>query len=157
MESEELIISKEHKKKLEVELEDLKSNKRIEIISRLKAARDLGDLSENAEYDAARKTQGEIESRIKLIEIKLGFAKVVDTKKASKDIVGIGSKVTIRQKRFSQKVKYEIVNTDEVDLMVGKVSTTSPIGRCLIGHRVDDVVALDSPDGEVVYTILSIE
>ena len=157
MELSELIISKEHKKKLEKELEVLKTKKRVEIIARIKAARDLGDLSENAEYDSARKTQGEIESRIKLIEIKLGFSKVVDTSKVSKEFVGVGSKVTVRQKRFAKKITYEIVNTDEVDLMVGKISNSSPIGKCLMGRKVDDVITLNSPEGESVYTILAIE
>lgn len=139
--SEKIQITFEGKKKLEEELEHLLQVERPENIEQLKAARAQGDLSENADYDAARNRQAEIESRINEIEYILDNCEVVNEKKAKKkSIVQIGSIVKVMDLEENQEYKFSIVSTIESNIENNKISNVCPLGAALMGHSVGDVV-----------------
>lgn len=142
--------------KLIDELNFLKTTRRNEIKEALKAARDLGDLSENSEYDEARTQQGMNEARIAELEELIKNAIVLSDEDASKHVVSIGSTVVIKYKDGSEK-KYDIVGSNEVDPLNGKISDLSPIGSALIGHETGDVVYIYAPSGEKEAVIVSFE
>lgn len=144
-------ITAEGKKELEAELEELKS-RRGEVADKIAEARDFGDLSENAEYDAAREEQGLLETRIAEIEDILNNADII--KATKKSVVGLGSKVEL--KTGAKKVAYTIVGPVEADPLEGKISNESPIGMALYGKKVDDKVTIETPKGSTSYTIVSI-
>ena len=146
----EIIISTKYEKKLKEELKELQDVGRPNIIKLLQEARALGDLSENAEYQATKKRQGEIEGRIRVIIATLEVARVVDPKKENKGNVGMGSVVTLKEKKNKEKTVYEIVNTEEVDLLKGKISNISPIGKTLVGHKVGDFIEFNENTFEIV-------
>jgi transcription elongation factor GreA len=139
------------KKELEKELVELKS-RRGEVAAKISAARDFGDLSENAEYDVAREEQGLVETRISEIENILMNTEII--KAASSSKVGLGSQVEI--KTGKKVISYTIVGPVEADPLAGKVSNESPIGKALFGKKVGDSVELATPKGNVVYSIESI-
>lgn len=141
-------ITQDGKKELEAELKELKSQ-RVEVAEKISNARDFGDLSENAEYDAAREEQGILESRIAEIEDILQNASII--KGGSKTKVGLGSKVDLKSgnKLFS----YTIVGSVEADPLEGKISDESPIGHALFGKKVGETVEIKTPKGLVKYTI----
>lgn len=156
-------ISKEKRAELEKELEYLKTTRRKELAENLQRARALGDLSENAEYHAAREEQGYSEDRIKQIEYTLKHAKVVDGTKVGKKtgVVTVGSKVEIKKKgdsgRWETKTRViEVVGGEESDLLAGKVSYKSPLGAALMGQLVDVEVVVVTPKGEMKYKVVSI-
>ena len=142
--------------KLIDELEVLKTVKRNEIKDALKAARDLGDLSENSEYDEARTQQGLNEARIAELEELIKHAIIVSEDEISKDIVSIGSTVVVKYADGTEK-KYDIVGSNEVNPLKGKISDLSPIGSALIGHEAGDVVYIYTPVGEKEAKIVSCE
>lgn len=144
-------ITAEGKKELELELEELKS-RRGEVADKISEARDFGDLSENAEYDAAREEQGLLETRIADIEEILINADII--KPTSRSTVGLGSKVEL--KTGAKKVAYTIVGPVEADPIEGRISNESPIGMALYGKKVDDKVTITTPKGDTSYTIVSI-
>ena len=144
-------ITIEGKKELELELVDLKS-RRGAIADKISDARDFGDLSENAEYDAAREEQGLLETRIAEIEDILNNAEII--KATKKSAVGLGSRVEL--KTGAKKVEYVIVGPVEADPLQGRVSNESPIGMALYGKKVDDKVTITTPKGDISYTIVSI-
>lgn len=144
-------ITKEGQKELETELEQLKG-RRGEIADKIAEARDYGDLSENAEYDAAREDQGIVETRIAEIEDILVNAELI--RGGKKNEVGLGSKVEL--KTGSKTVKYTVVGPVEADPLEGKISNESPIGEALIGKKVGDTVSIVTPKGETKYEISSI-
>ena len=144
-------ITNEGKKELEAELEVLKS-RRGEIAEKIAAARDYGDLSENAEYDAAREDQGLVESRIAEIEDILQNAEIIKTSRASS--VTIGSKVEL--KNGSKSVAYHVVGPVEANPIEGKISNESPIGQALMGKKVGESVVVATPKGDVTYEVVSI-
>lgn len=144
-------ITQDGKKELEIELKELKSQ-RIEIAEKISNARDFGDLSENAEYDAAREEQGILESRIAEIEDILQNASVI--KGGSKSKVGLGSHVEI--KSGNKSYSYTIVGPVEADPLEGKISNESPIGQALFGKKVGDSVEIKTPKGSVSYNIVHI-
>ncbi len=146
----ELLISIKYKTQIQKELKELQDIKRPEVVKSIQKARALGDLSENAEYQFAKKIQGEIEGRIKKIMFILEFSKVIDPTKENKDVVGIYSVVTLKEKNSKEKIVYEIVNTEEVDLINGKVSNISPIGKAMIGHRVGDFIEFNEKTFEII-------
>ncbi len=139
------------KKELEAELGSLKA-RRGEIAEKIAAARDYGDLSENAEYDAAREEQGLVESRIAEIEDILQNAELIKASRAS--TVGIGSKVEL--KNGSKKVVYHVVGPVEANPIEGKISDESPIGQALIGKKVGDKATVTTPKGNIEYEIIAI-
>lgn len=144
-------ITSEGKKELEKELEGLKA-RRGEIAEKIAAARDYGDLSENAEYDAAREDQGLVESRIAEIEDILTNAEIIKAAKTS--TIGLGSKVEL--KNGAKKVEYHIVGPVEANPLEGKISNESPIGLALMGKKVGDTATVSTPKGDIKYTIVAI-
>lgn len=157
--SKKVVLTYEGLKKLEEELEDLKTVKRKEVAEKIKEARGQGDLSENAEYDAAKEEQGEIESRIVVIEKMLRNAEVIDDDEVSADIITVGSKVKIWDVEFEEEVVYTIVGSAEADPMNmdnGKISNESPVGRGLLGHTIGDVVSIETPGGVIEFKVLEI-
>lgn len=138
---------------LEEELNELKNVKRKEIISALKEARANGDLSENADYDAARNDQAQTEARIKELEYKLEHSKIADKKKSGE--AAIGSLVTVKDD-FGDEEEYKLVSSVEADPFNNKISVDSPIGVAIKGHKTGDKVLVESPNGGYNITILKI-
>lgn len=143
-------------KTLEEELQHLKVVKRKEIAQKIKEAREQGDLSENAEYDAAKDEQGEIESRIIEIEKILKHAEVIDEDEVDLSAVSIGCKVLLYDMEFEEEVDYAIVGSTEADPLHGKLSNESPVGSKLIGSKTGDVVEVSTPAGTVKFKVLEI-
>lgn len=144
------------KKRLEEELKHLKFVERPKVIEEIAVARSHGDLSENAEYDAAREKQGFIEGRIQDLEDKIARAQVVDTSQLQTDKIVFGAIVAIKDLDNDEEKKYQIVGVDEADVKVGKVSIESPIARQLLGKKAGDVVTIRVPKGEIEYEVISI-
>ena len=150
------IMTYEGVKKLEEELEHLKTVKRKEITEKIKVALGYGDLSENSEYDEAKNEQAFTEGRIIQLENMLKNAEVVDENDISTDIVSIGSKVKVKDYEFDEEVDYTIVGSAEADPMEFKISNESPVGRGLMGKKVGDVVEVTVPGGINKFEILEI-
>ncbi len=144
-------ITAEGKKELEAELLELKS-RRGEVAEKISNARDFGDLSENAEYDAAREEQGLLETRIAEIEEIITNADII--KMSKKSTIGLGSRVEL--KTGNKKVEYVIVGPVEANPIEGKVSNESPIGMALYGKKVDDKVTISTPKGDINYTVVAV-
>jgi transcription elongation factor GreA len=142
---------------LDEELKRLKSVERPAVIQAIQEARGHGDLSENAEYHAAKDRQGFIETRLAEIEDKLSRAQVIDVTKLSGDTVKFGARVTVYDEDTEEESVYQIVGEDEADVREGKVSVTSPIARALIGKEVGDVVEVTAPGGARSLEILKIK
>ena len=149
-----ILLTAEGFLELETELNDLKINKRPEVIKALKEARALGDLSENADYDAARDAQAKLEGRIKELEYKLENAKIISND--SKDTVSIGSTVTISYIDDDETEEYKIVGSLEADPFNNKISNESPIGAAIIGKKVNEIVSVETPNGSFDVKIESI-
>ena len=144
-------ITTEGKKELELELAELKG-RRGEIAEKIASARDFGDLSENAEYDAAREEQGLVETRVAEIEDILQQAEIIKSTKSS--VVGLGT--TVELKSDTKNVTYKLVGPVEANPLEGKISNESPIGIELMGKKVGDEVKISTPKGEISYTISSL-
>ena len=149
--AEEVILTKEGKEELEKRLEYLKVTKRAEITERIKTAREFGDLSENAEYDAAKNEQAMIEGEILEIENKLKFAVIIKDS-AKKGTVSLGSKVDFVD-ADGETYSYEIVGTTEADVELGRISNESPVGNALLGRKAGDIVNVAAPSGVTTLTI----
>ena len=141
---------------LHKELENLKKVIRPQVIKAIEEARAHGDLSENAEYDAAKERQSFVEKKIHEIEQKLANSEIIDTCNFSNDRVGFGSVVTLENLNNGGEVTYQIVGPDESDIPSGKISIVSPFGKALLGKEVDDEVTVQTPGGVKKYTILKI-
>lgn len=150
--AEEVILTKEGKEELEKRLNYLKVEKRAEITERIKTAREFGDLSENAEYDAAKNEQAMIEGEILEIENKLKYAVIIKDG-AKKGTVSLGSKVDFIDNDLGELLTYEIVGTTEADVEQGRISNESPIGNALLGHKVGETLTVTVPSGETNLTI----
>ena len=149
--AEKVLLTKEGKEELEKRLEYLKVEKRAEITERIKTAREFGDLSENAEYDAAKNEQAMIEGEILEIEDKLKRVEIIkDTKKGQ---VSLGSKVDFIDEEIGEVVTYEIVGTTEADVEQGRISNESPIGNALLGRKAGDKINVKVPAGITTITI----
>ncbi len=142
---------------LDEELKHLKSVERPAVIAAISEAREHGDLSENAEYHAAKERQGWIEGRVQELEDKLARAQVIDTSKMSGDTVKFGATVTLVDEDTEAESAYKIVGEDEADVKAGKISLSSPIARALINKEVGDVVEVNAPGGTKSYEILKVE
>ncbi|MBR2188963.1 MAG: transcription elongation factor GreA [Eubacterium sp.] len=152
------IITRAGLQKLEDELHDLKVNKRHEVAQKIKEAREQGDLSENAEYDAAKDEQRDIEARIEEIEkILKNLDEVIDEEEVDSETINIGCKVRVLDMEYDEEMVFSIVGSNEASSRNGKISNESPVGKALIGARVDDVVTVESLAGEMQYKVLSIE
>jgi transcription elongation factor GreA len=150
-------ITPEGATKLRDELNQLKSVARPAIIQAIATAREHGDLSENAEYHAARDRQSFIEGRIKEIENKLALAEVIDTSKLAGDKIAFGATIKLSNSDTGEEVSYRILGADEADLAKGTISITSPLARSLLGKQVGDEVKVRMPGGERTYEVLEIE
>ena len=144
-------------KKLEEELENLKVVKRKEVAGKIKEAREQGDLSENAEYDAAKDEQRDIEARIEELEKILKNAEVVVEDEVDLDKNSIGCTVTVYDNEFEEEMEFKIVGSTEANSLEGKISNESPVGKALIGRKVDDVVEVETQAGVMEYKVLKIE
>lgn len=154
------ILTYEGLKSLEDELQDLKVNKRKEVAAKIKEAREQGDLSENAEYDAAKDEQRDIEVRIEEIDKILKNAEVVVEDDVDVNVINVGSKVIIKDLEFPDEdpEEYKIVGSTEADCLNGKISNESPVGVALIGSKVGDVVSVESTTGDIIkYEVLEIQ
>lgn len=150
----DVFLTPEGMAKLEAELRDLKVVKRREIVTAIQEARAQGDLSENAEYDAAKEAQALNERRIAELEDMLNRAKLIDENNIPKDRVCIGKWVRLLNGRTGQEVKYFLVSPEEADFAAGKLSITSPIGKALVGRAVGEEVAVQAPAGSTPYKLL---
>ncbi len=155
MNENKIYMTQEGLEKLKLELDDLKNNKRPEIIQSLKEARALGDLSENAEYDAARNAQAECESRIAELESMIENVEIIK-EEVKKDKVQVGATVTIEYVDDKEKDTYTIVGRKEVDLSSNKISNESPIAQAIMGAKVGDVKSVTSPGGTYDVKIIKI-
>ena len=153
-ETKKNILTYEGLKALEDELDDLKVNRRREVAQKIKEARELGDLSENAEYDAAKEEQRDIEQRIEEIDKILKKAEVVVDEDIDSGVINVGSTVTIKDLEFDEEMQYKIVGSTEADSLQGKISNESPVGKALIGAQKGDVVEVETPAGIIKYEIL---
>ena len=152
------ILTYEGLKRYEDELHDLKVNKRQEVAAKIKEAREQGDLSENAEYDAAKDEQRDIEARITELEGILKNVEVVDELDASaSDRINIGSTVTIRDLEFGDEETYKIVGSTEANSLKGTISNESPVGRELIGKGIGAIIEIEAPGGVVKYEVINLE
>ncbi|MBQ9440931.1 MAG: transcription elongation factor GreA [Alphaproteobacteria bacterium] len=143
--------------KLQEELKVLRNIERPSVINAIAHARELGDLSENAEYHSAKEKQSIIESRISTIENKLSQATIIDVSNIKSDIIKFGASVEIVDDDTDVTSKFQIVGSDEADIKSGLLPITSPLAKALIGKKVDDSVDVNTPSGIKSYTILSIE
>ncbi len=141
---------------LHKEMENLKKVVRPQVIKAIEEARAHGDLSENAEFVAAKEKQSFIEGKIREIEGKLANSEIIDTTNASGEVVGFGSFVTLENQGNGEEVTYQIVGPDESDISTGKISITSPLGKALIGKEVEEEVKVQAPGGIKMYTILKV-
>lgn len=150
-------LTQEGYDKLDAELRDLKTRGRREIAEEIAEARAKGDLSENAEYDAAKEAQGHLEDRITKLEDALANARVLDKKDLDLSKVRVLTTVTILNKMMNKEMKYTIVSPNEADFSAGKISIESPIGKALLGREQGEVVEVDVPAGKLELEILKIE
>ena len=150
------ILTYQGLKKLEDELQELKVVRRKEVAAKIKEAREQGDLSENAEYDAAKDEQRDIEARIEDIEKILKNAEVVVEEEVDLDKISIGCNIKILDIEFDEELEYKIVGSTEANSLKGKISNESPVGKALLGKQVGDTVTVETPAGEFSYKVLSI-
>lgn len=154
--AEKMPMTKKGYDRLQDELERLRKVDRPANIRAIEEARGHGDLSENAEYHAAKERQGFIEGRIQELQGKLAIANVIDTSKLSNEKVVFGATVTLLDMDSEEEKRYTLVGTDEADLKEGKISTISPVGKALLSHKVGDTVTVRVPAGTVDYEIQDI-
>ena len=151
------ILTYEGLKKLEDELQNLKVVRRKEVAAKIKEAREQGDLSENAEYDAAKDEQRDIETRIEDIEKILKNAEVVVEEEVDLEKISIGCSVRILDCEFEEELEYKIVGSTEANSLKGKISNESPVGQALLGKKVGDVVEVETQAGTIQYKVLEIQ
>ena len=155
-ENKEFLLTQEGYDKLEEELENLKVVKRKEVAERIKVAISFGDLSENAEYDEAKKEQAQVEERILKLENMVRKAVIIDESKIDLNVVTIGSIVKVKDLEFDEEVEYTIVGSTEADPYDGKISNEPPVGKALLGRAAKEVVEVQVPDGVAKFEILEI-
>ena len=151
------ILTYEGLRQLEEELHDLKVNQRRLVAQKIKEAREQGDLSENAEYDAAKDEQRDIEARIEEIDKILKNAEVVVEDEVDVNVINIGCKVKILDMEYDEELEYKLVGSTEANSLRGKISNESPLGSALIGAKVGDIVSVDAHAGTMQYKILKID
>ena len=157
MEEKKLILTYAGLKELEDELENLKVVKRKEVAAKIKEAREQGDLSENAEYDAAKDEQRDIELRIDELEKILKNAEVIVEDEVDLDAISVGCSVTVFDKEFDEEMEFKIVGSTEANSLSGKISNESPVGKALLGKQEGDDVAVETQAGVMEYRVLRIQ
>ena len=143
----EVILTQDGYKKLQAEIDHLRTEKRREVAERIRVAREFGDIAENAEYDDAKNEQALLEHRIATLEERLRNARVLSKKDVAKDVVSVGSKVRLRDLDAKQTVEYRIVGSAEANPAENKLSNESPVGKALIGHKRGETVSVQVPRG----------
>ncbi len=154
--TEDVLLTKEGYEKIVAEYDELVSIRRAEVAARIKEAREFGDISENAEYDAAKNEQAELEERINKLENMMRKAKIIEEGKTNRGRVNIGSKVTVKDLKTKKTETFIIVGSTEADPFEGKISNESKVGEALIGSKIGDKVEIDVPAGKIKYEIVSI-
>lgn len=157
--NEEVLLTREGFEKIQEEHEHAVSVRRAEIAERLKEARSFGDLSENAEYDAAKEEQAELEERINKLEQMIRNAKIIDEVEDGADgptKVNVGYTVVLKEQGSDETVQYQIVGSTETDPFAGRISNESAVGKALIGAGVGEVVEVEIPDGKIFYEVVEI-
>ena len=157
MEEKKRLLTYAGLKKLEDELHDLKVVRRKEVAAKIKEAREQGDLSENAEYDAAKDEQRDIEARIEEIEKILKNAEVVVEDEVDVDKINVGCTVKVYDEEFEEEIEFKIVGSSEANSLQGKISNESPVGKALIGRSVGDEVTVETQAGTIEYKVLEIQ
>lgn len=157
MEAKKNILTYEGLRKYEDELHELKVVKRQEVAQKIKEAREQGDLSENAEYDAAKDEQRDIEARIEELEKILKNAEVVVEEEVDLDKISVGCQIKIVDLEDNSELTYKIVGSTEANSLKGKISNESPLGKALLGAKIGDVVTVEAPMGELQYKVLEIQ
>ncbi len=155
--SESIPMTKECYVRLQEELKQRIRVDRPKVVQDIAEARGHGDLSENAEYDAAKERQGFIEGRIKELNDKIARAQVIDPSQIRSEKILFGARVTLFDVDNEQEVTYQIVGEDEADIKQGRISVTSPVGKALIGHTLDDEVRIKVPSGVKIYEVIEIK
>lgn len=156
MPNKQILLTEDGLKKLELELEELRTEKRKEIADKIKQALAFGDLSENSEYDEAKNEQAMVEARIVSLETMLKNVKIIDEEEINTETVNVGNKVRLYDKEYKEEIDFYIVGSTEADPSEHKLSDESPVGRALLGHKAGDTVKIEVPAGIVQYKILSI-
>lgn len=157
MSDKEVILTQDGLKKLEDELENLKSVKRREVAERIKVAIGYGDISENSEYEDAKNEQAFIEGRIITLEKMLRNARIINNDDINTDVVGVGNTVIVEDMEFGDTMEYTIVGTAESDPLNNKISNESPVGKAIIGKQKGSVVDVNVPAGVIQYKIVEIK
>lgn len=157
MEAKKNLLTYEGLQKLENELQDLKVVKRKEVSQKIKEAREQGDLSENAEYDAAKDEQRDIEARIEEIEKILKNAEVVVEDEVDLDKISVGCSVKVLDMEYNEEMEFKIVGSTEASSLQGKISNESPVGQALMGRKKNDVVSVETQAGIIEYKVLDIQ
>lgn len=159
MEAKKNLLTREGLKKYEDELHELKVVKRKEVAEKIKEAREQGDLSENAEYDAAKDEQRDIEARIEELEKILKNVEVVDMEEDNHDLdkVSFGLVVKVKDNEFEDEMEFKIVGATEANSLKGKISNESPVGKALIGCKTGDIVEVETQAGTLKYQVLEIQ
>ncbi|NLK52972.1 MAG: transcription elongation factor GreA [Syntrophomonadaceae bacterium] len=156
MPDKEVILTLDGLKKLESELEQLKTVKRREVAERIKQAIEFGDISENSEYEDAKNEQAFIEGRILTVEKTLRRARVIDDAEIATDVVSVGSKVLLKDLTYGEEIAFTIVGSAEADPRAQKISTESPVGRAILGQSIGHVAEVKVPAGRLQYQIMDI-
>ncbi len=157
MADQKMILTKAGLKKLQDELDNLISVRRIEVAARIKQAREFGDISENSEYDDAKNEQAFIEGRIQELEQKLRNVEVISDEKKSKKEVTMGCTVIVRDMELEEDMEYTLVGTAEADPDAMRISNESPVGAAILGQKVGKVVEVQAPVGTIKYKIMKIK
>lgn len=152
-----LVFTKSQVKALEDELKELKLVRRDEVAEKLKVARAQGDLSENAEYDAAKDEQAKIEARISEIEKMLKNKEVIKDKDMDASVIGIGRTFKVRDMESKEDLEYDMVNSNHANTLMGKISDESPVGKALVGHKKGEIVDIEIGDRVVKYKVISVQ
>lgn len=150
------LMTYEGLKKLEDELQNLKVVRRKEVSQKIKEAREQGDLSENAEYDAAKDEQRDIEARIEEIEKILKNAEVADDDSVKKGVINLGCTIKVLDVEYDEEIEFKLVGSTEAKSLENMISNESPLGKALIGKKTGDTVTVESPDGDMKYKVLKV-
>lgn len=153
---EEVLLTKEGLESIKEEYERLTAIGRGEVAERIKEARSFGDLKENAEYDAAKLEQAELEARIKKLEEMMRNAKIIDESELVSGVVNVGNIVVLREKETGKEVKYQLVGSAEANPFKAKISNESAVGKAIIGSKLGDFVEVEVPNGKIVYEVIDI-
>ncbi|MDD6799729.1 MAG: transcription elongation factor GreA [Firmicutes bacterium] len=154
--AKQITVTDEGLKKLNEQLEYLKTVKRKEVVEAIRVALSFGDLSENSEYDEAKNEQANVEAQISELEETLKHVKLISDSDVTTDSVGVGAKVKVLDMEFDEEIEYTILGSTESDPLENKISDQSPIGKAIIGAKVGDVITVDAPGGELKLKVLEI-